>query len=304
MRTRHEVINPVPREIILEELCKTNFIRTSNRGSFNIHTFNSKDSPLLMEEVGRLREITFRNIGGGTGEKFDIDEFDDKFEQIILWDSINEEIVGGYRIQLMKTLFESSEDKENFSPLATYFNLSPRFMKKYLPYSVELGRAFIQPMYQRSVFALESLFNGLGLWISKQNDGFVSWKNPATFLVGKITLYPKFGNLDPIYHFIDKYFLAKKPDLIKPKGKYGVVRPYEKLSPDVIFEDDFKKDFNMIVKRFNAPILIGQYGKLSPSMQCFGTIENSDFGDTEETAMMIKIPNIFVEYLKRYDIII
>lgn len=261
----------------------------------------AEQCPSVMQEIGRLRELTFRHIDAGTGKSLDMDNFDPHFDQLVIWDPKRHEIAGGYRTQTLLKLYDVAYNKECFSPLSTYFHLNKRFMEKYFPYTAEFGRAFVQPEYQRS-FALEALFDGLGSWINKKNSGSISWTNSVTFLVGKVTLNPLLGNLDPIYHFLDKYFPSKNSSLIKPKGEYGLIRPYGELPADVVFTDDFEQDFLMLAKRFNAPILIKLYGRLSAGMQCFGTVFNQGFGNTEETAIMIKVPNIFEKYLIRHNI--
>ncbi|AHB41138.1 TPA: GNAT family N-acetyltransferase [Patescibacteria group bacterium] len=296
-----KIIDPQPRHLLRAELREEFLLKTSNRGGFEIYVVTPEQCPSVMKEIGRLREISFRHIKAGTGKSTDIDEFDKYFEQLVIWDPKKHEIAGGYRIQTLLKLRNSAINKESFSPLTSYFHLSKRFVEKYLPYTAEFGRAFVQPDYQRS-FALEALFDGLGFWINKKNSGSISWTNPVTFLIGKVTLYPQLGNLDPIYHFFDRYFPSKNSSLIKPKGEYGLIRPYGDLSVDVTFTDNFEEDFSMLAKRFNASILIALYGRLSIGMQCFGTIFNELFGNTEETAIMIKVPNIFEKYIIRYNI--
>ncbi|HCB51596.1 TPA: hemolysin [Patescibacteria group bacterium] len=307
-----KIIDPVGKEQLLHELLSARFIKQANRGNnLNIYTFDAKESPNLMREVARLREESFRLVGGGTGKSFDMDYFDTHFDQLIVWDSANNKIVGGYRIQLLSTLMDQynihKQKRSDISPLATYFSFSKKFVDKYLNYSAELGRSFVSVSYQKSPFALEALFDGLGAWIQQKNASasFLKkinrWRLPVTYLIGKITLYPNFGDLDPIYHFMDRYFESR--NIIKPKGPYGVIRPYKELTDDIVFTGNFKADFTMIVKRFNAPVLVGQYGKLSPKMLCLGTILNKDFGATEETAILIKVPRIYPEYLKRYNIL-
>ncbi len=299
--TQEQLINPQPRNSLKNELREEFLLKISDRGGFEIYVVTAEQCPSVMQEIARLRELTFRHINAGTGKPLDMDKFDQYFDQLVIWDPKKHEIAGGYRTQTLLKLYDVASNKECFSPLSTYFNLSKRFMEKYFPYTAEFGRAFVQPDYQRS-FALESLFDGLGSWINRKNSDSISWTNPVTFLVGKVTLNALLGDLDPVYHFFDRYFPAKNSSLIKPKGEYGLIRPYGALPADIVFTGDFEQDFIMLAKRFNAPILIKLYGRLSVDMQHFGTIFNEDFGNTEETAIMIKVPNIFKQYLIRYNI--
>jgi hypothetical protein len=142
-----QIIDPQPRLLLRGELKQEFLLKTSNRGGFEIYVVTSKQCPSVMKELGRLREISFRHIKAGTGKSADIDEFDPYFEQLVIWDPKKHEIAGGYRIQTLLELRNSATNKESFSPLTKYFNLSKRFMEEYLPYTAEFGRAFVQPDY-------------------------------------------------------------------------------------------------------------------------------------------------------------
>ena len=149
MSQSSNIIQPVNEKLLLSELTKDKMLRKTNYGANEIYVFTHDQCPNLMRELGRLREITFRAAGGGTGKETDIDEFDisddTPYCQMIVWDPKHKQIVGGYRFILGEYAMKNPNEK-----LATghIFNYSDKFVNEYLPYTIELGRSFIQPNYQ------------------------------------------------------------------------------------------------------------------------------------------------------------
>ena len=187
-----EIIQPVSKELLRAELTPEKQLRMTNKSNNEIFVITAHDSPNVMREIGRLRELAFRSAGGGTGKALDIDEFDTMSnccKQLIVWNPDAEEIIGGYRY-----LFGSDwQIDENGQPkLATshMFHFSEKFMKEYAPYTVELGRSFVSLEYQnvrsntKSIFALDNLWDGLGaLTVINPN---------VKYFFGKVTMYPSY----------------------------------------------------------------------------------------------------------------
>ena len=148
-----EIIPPVSRELIEAELTADRFHRKTNKSDNEIYILTHHDSPNIMREIGRLRELTFRAAGGGVGEEVDIDHYDTTdehpYKQLIVWDPSHREILGGYRYIHCAGL---PRDKNGEVPLATshLFHFSDQFIDEYLPFVIELGRSFVQPDYQSS----------------------------------------------------------------------------------------------------------------------------------------------------------
>ena len=97
------IIKSIPKKDLEEELTEDKFIRMTNKADNELYIITAHDSPKIMQEIGRLRELTFRAAGGGTGKPVDIDDFDtmeDPYKQLIVWDPYQEEILGGYRFHL------------------------------------------------------------------------------------------------------------------------------------------------------------------------------------------------------------
>ena len=129
------VIYPVDKAKLLAELTEERFIRKTNKGNNEIYSFNAFNSPNLMREVGRLRELTFRTAGGGTGKEVDIDPFDvDEqvpYQQLIVWDPKEQEILGGYRYILCNNLSLNKDGEPNLAT-TELFRFSEQFKKEYL----------------------------------------------------------------------------------------------------------------------------------------------------------------------------
>lgn len=302
---QQEIIAPIPVEVLKSELTEDKRLRFSTRGNNEIYCFTAHEAPNTMREIGRLREITFRAAGGGTGLDCDIDEYDTMEKpchQLIVWNPEANEIIGGYRYILGPDI----RLDENGQPrLATshLFNFSETFIKNYLPYTIELGRSFVTLEYQSSragakaIFALDNLWDGLGaLAVLMPN---------CKYYFGKMTMYPSYHRLgrDMILYFLKKHF-DDKDNLLIPKNPLLLEHTEEELSK-IFIEDDLKADFKILNREVRAlglsiPPLVNAYMSLSPTMKVFGTAINDEFGDVEETGILITVDEMFDEKRIRY----
>lgn len=293
-----EIIQPVPLELILAELTPDKELRTTNKSGNILYVVDAHDSPNTMREIGRLREISFRLAGGGTGKEVDIDEFDTRdncCKQLIVWNPDSQEIIGGYRY-LFGDLWDYDEEGQPILATSHMFTFSEKFIKEYAPYTIELGRSFVRPEYQsskmgaKSLFALDNLWDGLGaLTVINPN---------MKYYFGKMTMYPdyiRFGR-DMILYFLKKHF-DDKEGLIYPKNPLQIETPEAQLA-EVFCGRDFKEDYRILnggirALGFNIPPLVNAYMNLSPTMKLFGTAINDGFGDVEETGILIAVNEIF-----------
>jgi hypothetical protein len=292
------LIDPIDRDVLKKELNRDTFLRNTNYGNIEVHLVNHHRQPNAIQEIGRLRELTFRVAGGGTGLAVDLDENDtceDCYDQLITWDPEEEEIVAGYRLIRCADATIDANGVHNLST-SHYFHFSEKFKTDYLPKTIELGRSFVQPKFQPSVenrkgvFSLDNLFDGLGAMIVMNPD--------IKYLFGKVTMYPHYNKeaRDLLLYFMNHYF----PDTeklvwpIKPLGYFGDVSVFEGLFDDLSYKDGYKI-LNGRVRALgeNIPPLINTYMGLSATMKTFGTALNDDFGEVEETGILITIDDIF-----------
>lgn len=293
-----KIVNPVDPELVASELTKEKFVRETNNGNKEIYIITAHDSPNVMHEIGRLREVSFRDAGGGTGKEIDIDKFDtmdEPYRQLLVWNPEEKEIIGGYRfIQGNKIKF--NDDGTPNSATSRLFNFSDNFNKKYLPKMIELGRSFVQPIYQPSfnihkgIYSLDNLWDGLGSLIIDNPD--------MDYFFGKITMYPRFKILarDLILYFLHKYF-PDKDELLRPVDPLELVTDPKELEM-TLNGGSYEADYKILMKNIRIlgetiPPLVNAYMNLSPTMKTFGTAVNPYFGDVEETAIMVTIKDIY-----------
>ena len=256
------IIQPISKDVLLSELTPDKQLRMTNKSHNEIYVITAHNAPNVMKEIGRLREIAFREAGGGTGKEMDIDEFDtcEKcYKQLIVWNPEEQEIIGGYRY-LLGTEWEYDEKGQPKLATSHMFHFSEKFLKDYAPWTVELGRSFVSLPYQssrmgaKSLFALDNLWDGLGaLTVIRPN---------IRYYFGKMTMYPSY-----IRNFKEDYKILN-----------GEIR---KLG-------------------YNIPPLVNAYMGLSPTMKLFGTAINYGFGDVEETGILIAVDEILEEKRKRH----
>ena len=282
------------------------FLRYSNKGGNEIYTFTAHEAPNLMREVGRIRELTFRDAGGGTGKSCDLDEFDLREDnpcvQLIVWDPDAQMIIGGYRFLMCKNL-TASVCNRHLMALAEIFEFSDTFIKEYMPYTIELGRSFVHPLYQstqmarKSLYALDNLWDGLGALTVKYPD--------VKYFLGKVTMYTSF-NVDArnmILHFMNTYF-ADKQKLMQPVEEYALYPDITNIK-DMFNGGDYNEEHKHLSRAVrdlgeNIPPLINAYMGLSVTMKVFGTSINPFFGGVEETAIMINIDDIHPSKKERH----
>lgn len=300
-----KIIEPIAKDVLLKELSKVKFVRKTNNSSNDIYIFTHHDSPILMQEIGRLREESFRVGGGGTGLPTDIDEFDtndNPYKQLIVWDPDGKEILGGYRFFNCTESKCCANDKVNLST-AHLFKFSDDFKKNYLGKTMELGRSFVHPQYQsgnagrKGIFALDNLWDGLGSLIVNHPE--------VKYFFGKITMYRNFDKLgrDLILYFMNKYF-GDNENLVTPHKPLAYYHTEEELAK-FLSEDNYRDDYKLLSSKVrslggNIPPLFNAYMNLSSSMKCFGTAINDQFGDVEETGILITIKDIYNEKTKRH----
>lgn len=290
---------PVDRELIKKELKQKHFLRMTNRGNKEIYITTAHLSPNIMREIGRLRELSFATDGGGTGKEVDIDEYDtlpDPYccKQLFVWNTEDEEIMGGYRFQHGSTMMERP-DGGFMTPTAEHYHFSQEFLDNYLPYTVELGRAFVQPAYQPShnlgkgLYSLDNLWDGLGALILEIPE--------TRYFLGKITIYDNMDReaRDMILYFYQKYF--PDPD--------GLMWPYEPVKIETDYNQlvrlfngrNYKEDYQILLHAMRArgctvPPLVNAYMNLSSTMRYFGTCPDHGLPGTHGIGILITLKDI------------
>ena len=301
-----KIIDPIDRKLLKAELTPERRLRHTNKSNNDIYIVTWQDSPNVLKEIGRLREIAFRVAGGGTGKSLDLDYFDmceHPYKQLIVWNPEDEEIIGGYRYLPGN---EVKIDDKGQPILATshMFHFSEDFMNNYMQQTIELGRSFVTLEYQntmrtaaKSLFALDNLWDGLGaLTVVMPN---------LKYFFGKMTMYPSFNKMarDMILYFLQKHFYDKD-HLVTPLNPIQLETDENQLK-ELFKETAFKADYRILngaVRElgFNIPPLVNAYMGLSPTMRVFGTAINESFGNVEETGILIAVDEILAEKRVRH----
>ena len=293
-----KIIDPVDRELLKSELDQDHHLRQTNRAGNELYVVGP-ESTNVIREIGRLREIAFRNDGGGTGEPLDIDKFDTDpaygYRQLVLWDPQAEEIIGGYRFCLCD---EAVYDRYG-QPILTsshMFEFSRKFLKNYLPHTLELGRSFVSVDYQssksgsKSLYALDNLFDGIAAL-------GVLYKDRIKYFFGKMTIYPTYNKeaRDIIMYFLKKYF-GEKADLIKIRKQVKVENP--RRFHRIFTGSDYKENYKILKAEVakqgvSIPPLVNTYMNMSPTMIYFGTGINDEFADVLDSGILITFDDLY-----------
>jgi hypothetical protein len=299
------IIDRIDRTLLKQELNKDRYLRNTRKGDNEIYVVNIHNAPNTLNEIGRLREVTFRASGGGTGMALDLDEFDTSnncYEQLIVWSPEDEEIIGGYRFIKCGEAINKETGAVELST-THYFDFTDHFIQNYLPYTIELGRSWVQPDFQplinqrKGLFALDNIWDGLG--------ALVIFNPEIKYFFGKVTMYPKYNTYcrDFLLHFMHHYF-PDNENLMKPfhpiKQNYDR-EAFDKLLEGLNFKDGFRV-LNSVVKEHGEfiPPLVNIYMNLSPTMKTFGTAVNTEFGGVEETGILVTIADVYEEKKERH----
>ncbi len=296
-----KIIDPIDKQLVESELTEDKFVKNTNNGGNEIYIVTWHNAPNVVREIGRLREVSFRDAGGGTGLECDLDEFDTDpevpFKQLLVWNPREKEIVGGYRFLHCNEL-KTSHEGHALTPTAELFELSEKFISDYLPSTIELGRSFVQPLYQptydlrKGMYALDNIWNGLGAIVVQHPD--------VKYFFGKITTYPSFNVTarDHIFYFLKTYF-GDKHHLVYPKPELEILprTPLETIAP-IYSGMDYEQDHKLLIQTVRSfgehiPPLVNAYMGLSATMLVFGTALNAGFGNVEETGIMVTIDDIY-----------
>lgn len=294
-----QIIPPVETALLEHEL-EGHLLRPSHKADNLIFDITAHECPNVMREIARLREISYRDGGGATGKEMDIDEMDTMakpYHQLIVWDPEHRQIIGGYRY-----LFGKDAEIRNGQPFITsahLFHYSERFIRDYLPYTIEFGRAFVQPLYQtrdmgvKALFALDNIWDGIGAIM--HNNPELRW------MIGKVTIYPDYNATarELIYAYLNRFH----------KGEKGLIEPYKEeplLPVETPFdEQNLEHNYHLLQHAVRAqgtviPPMFTAYLNLTNDLQFFGNAINDELANVYETGIMVDLNTVYPEKKERY----
>ena len=294
------IIPAVETSILLKEL-EGHLLRPSNKADNLMYDITAHECPNVMREIARLREISYRDGGGATGKEMDIDEMDTMtkpYHQLIVWDPEHQQIIGGYRYLLGHEA--EIRDGQPFITSAHLFHYSERFIKEYLPHTIEFGRAFVQPMYQKremgvkALFALDNIWDGIGAVMHNNPD--IRW------MIGKVTIYPDYNQTarELIYAYLDQYH----------RGEEGLFEPYNPLTTNPLTTNPFtgtdkQENYHILQRAVREqgtviPPMFSAYLNLTNDLMFFGNAINDELANVYETGIMVDLETVYEEKKTRY----
>jgi len=255
------IADPINRASILSEIeqLKADNLKLFDSMHFEVYCTPSVQIPNIMYELGRLREITFRDVGEGTNRSMDLDEYDLYYHQLFVWDRDAKQIVGAYRVGLGNDILELLGVRGFY--IQSLFRIKPKF-RKVLKQSMELGRSFITKEYQKQPLPLFLLWKGILYFLIKQPD--------YRYLIGPVSISNQFSEFSKamIINYVKKnYYNRELAKNIRPRIKYNV--PGYNIDEDIILEtaedlnsfDKFLGDIE--TSGFKMPVLLKKYLKLN-----------------------------------------
>lgn len=299
------IIPPVDTTLILQEL-EGKLLRPTNKANNLIYDITAHDCPNVMREIARLREVSYREAGGCTGKEMDIDDMDTMekpYHQLIVWDPQNQQIIGGYRYLCGHDVELRENDKGEKQPYITsafLFHYSERFIQEYLPWTIEFGRAFVQPAYQKREMGVKALFALDNIW---DGIGAVLYNNPQLkYMMGKVTIYPDYNPVarELLYHYLD-YFHRGEDGLITPYHIHPVSLPANSPFTANSLQENYHILQHLIRENGTViPPMFSAYLNLTDHLQCFGTTIETTFSNVYDTGIMIELKDVREDKKERY----
>lgn len=280
---------------LIREFSRLNPLGTT-RDNKEIYLCEFSDCPAILREIGRLREITFREIGEGTNLERDLDKFDEYYKHLVLWDTVEHKIVGAYRLGIYKDIARLKSSRSLYTE--TLFNFQPE-MKRYLNQTIELGRSFIRKEYQGKN-SLDYLWQGIGKLMASRQD--------LRYFMGPVTIsadIPSDLTQQLIYHF--DHFYADNNNLASAKKPFRLLESRRHQLESAHSGMNQKGSFQLIQKSFSEqnqkiPVLFKQYTSLfeSNGVKVIDFSIDPDFGNCIDGLFIADINRLKPEKKARY----
>lgn len=263
-------------------------------GEFTVLYARARQAPHLLDEVGRVRELSFRQVGEGTGRHRDLDRYDDYYLHLCLWNHQEQELAGGYRLGLVDEILARQGIKGLYT--STLYDYDPEFFAQCSP-AMELGRSFLDPKYQRSYSGLLLLWKGIGHLIAAMPR--------YRYILGPVSISNRYSALSRrlIQEFMDQRFASPLAGLAKPRRPPQWPRPVSKRTQQVLATVKDLEELSEIISDielsgWGLPVLIKQYTKLAAKAVAWNV--DPDFGDVLDCLMAADLMEADRKYLARY----
>ena len=291
--TQSAIAHPVKKVDLINELRKSKLIGETGDGK-KIYLYDYVEDSVVLKELGRLREVSFRKVGEGVNKKRDTDKYDIYYQHIILWDENDLEIVGSYRIGDSNFIFK------NIGVKGFYSNNLFKYNEGFTPYlknSIELGRSFVQPKYW-GTRALDYLWFGIGAYLKN---------NPhIKYMFGPVSISSTFPTVtkDMMTFYYSHYY--GQEGMIEPRLPYSYSNKITDIK-ELFYLNDKKKDFKFLKSTLanigvSIPTLYKQYTEIceEDGIKFLGFNVDSDFNDCIDGFILVEIDKIKESVVQRY----
>ena len=295
-RQKRPVIPPVETSLLEKEVRNLSGDQLLvEKSDMAVYVAGSEQIPNLLTEIGRLREITFREVEEGTGEAVDIDQYDAYYMHLFLWNHQHKELVGAYRLGLADQILESRGTRGLYT--SSLFRYKPEFVQR-LSHAVELGRSFIRIEYQKKFNSLMLLWKGIGEFVARQPRYHI--------LFGAVSISKEYHKVSK--NLIVRFLKERKSDdflsrLVSPRKPYRPTRlsgisahilktSIQDLDDVSLLVSEIEKDGKGI------PILLRQYLKLNGSLLSFNV--DKAFSGVVDGLFMVDLFETSERLLKRF----
>lgn len=283
VRSGRPIAPAMPKQSLLRELRRDPLIEA---GDLQVFSALGTEIPAVLREIGRLREITFRAVGEGTGKAADLDRFDENYHHLFLWNRVKQEIAGAYRLGLVDELVATGGLDRLYT--RTLFQFDERFLNQIGP-SIELGRSFIHPEYQRGFQPLLLLWKGIGR--------FVLEHAPAHVLFGPVSVSADYGRVS---RELIASVLGQQNGNPALAGLVKARRPL-RMTGDALCTD--LEELGQLVGEIEGdgksiPVLLRQYLKLGGQLLSFNV--DPKFGNCLDGLIVVDLARTDLKLLDRY----
>ncbi|MBK8091157.1 MAG: lysophospholipid acyltransferase family protein [Verrucomicrobiaceae bacterium] len=285
-----------PEKMVAEiDLIRARGGKLVGQGSLSVYQAHSHEIPCLLQEIGRLREITFREVGEGTGENIDLDKYDRYYEHLVLWDEEKEQIAGAYRLGRADMILSE------YGPKGLYTSTLFRFEKPFLAHlgnAVEMGRSFIVKAYQRNLASLPLLWKGIAHWIARYPQ--------YTKLFGPVSISRDYNSLSRkmIVAFLqDNKLHPQLSSFVKPRNPFRFMRGRRLMREFISANLQNVDDCSALVSSVETdgkgiPVLLKHYLKLNATILSFNV--DKDFSDCLDGLIMVDFTEMDPRFLSKY----
>lgn len=269
--------------------------RLVGQGNLSVYQAHSHEIPTLLPEIGRLREVTFREVGEGTGNDIDLDKYDRYYEHLILWDEEKEQVAGAYRLGRADVILREYGSKGLYT--STLFRFEKPFLAN-LEHAVEMGRSFIIKAYQRNLASLPLLWKGIAHWVAR---------NPHyRKLFGPVSISKDYSSLSRkmIVEFLqDNRMHPHLSSFVKARNPFRYMRTRRMMREFISADLQNVDDCSALISSLETdgkgiPILLKHYLKLNATLLSFNV--DKDFSSVVDGLIMVDFTDIDEKLLGKY----